>query len=320
MPGCVRRTVDVGDRADACREAAVLSSLWQRVGVHPRCHAGWRAAEHAATGMSMRHGCAVGSRVACRHWRRPARARRFRGVGRRWAPSGRAVWSTSPSTTSTTCPRRCRRCVVLGARPGGRRARPSEAGDPALEKEAWVSAALLEWGSCGRIVYVDGVPAGFVLYAPPAYVPALRSPSRPRPVSADAVLLMTPASCPEFAGGGPRPDAGPGRGQGPAHARRVRAIEAFGDAQPATGARLRAAGRLPARGRLQDGPSAPALSPAAAGAATTLTWREDVEVALERLLGAVQRPVRPAAVLTAGALRPRPPTRGRPGRRAVAGR
>ena len=40
-----------------------------------------------------------------------------------------------------------------------------EAGDPELEKEAWISGTLLEWGSCGKIVYVDGVPAGFVLYA-----------------------------------------------------------------------------------------------------------------------------------------------------------
>ena len=30
---------------------------------------------------------------------------------------------------------------------------------------------LLEWGSCGKIIYVDGVPAAYVLFAPPQYVP-----------------------------------------------------------------------------------------------------------------------------------------------------
>ena len=31
-------------------------------------------------------------------------------------------------------------------------------GSPELEKEAWVSEVLLEWGSCGRVVYMRGVP------------------------------------------------------------------------------------------------------------------------------------------------------------------
>ena len=41
-------------------------------------------------------------------------------------------------------------------------ARAIEVGDPALEKEAWMSSVLLEWGSCGKIIYVDGVPAGYL--------------------------------------------------------------------------------------------------------------------------------------------------------------
>ena len=51
------------------------------------------------------------------------------------------------------------------------RGRTLGVGDPALEKEAWVSGMLLEWGSCGKLVQVDGATAGYVLYAPPAYVP-----------------------------------------------------------------------------------------------------------------------------------------------------
>ena len=60
---------------------------------------------------------------------------------------------------------------------------------------------LLEWGSCGKLMEVDGVTAGYILYAPPAYVP--RSVAFPTsPVSPDAVLLMTAHVLPEFTGGG----------------------------------------------------------------------------------------------------------------------
>jgi GNAT superfamily N-acetyltransferase len=79
--------------------------------------------------------------------------------------------------------------------------RAVEAGDTEFEKESWVSATLLEWGSCGKIAYVDSVPAGYVMYSPPMYVP--RSIAFPTsPVSADAVLLMTGMIMPEFQGGG----------------------------------------------------------------------------------------------------------------------
>jgi hypothetical protein len=97
-------------------------------------------------------------------------------------------------------PSRCRRCVFWELDPVGY-ARANEEGDPALEKEAWISSVLLEWGSCGKIAYVDGAPAGHMLYAPPHLVP--RSVAFPTsPVSADAVLLMTANVLGEFAGGG----------------------------------------------------------------------------------------------------------------------
>ncbi|MDQ1643641.1 MAG: hypothetical protein QOJ90_2992, partial [Actinomycetota bacterium] len=50
-------------------------------------------------------------------------------------------------------PRPCRRCVFWELDPIGRQV-ADEAGDPGLEKEAWLSATLLDWGSCGKIVYV----------------------------------------------------------------------------------------------------------------------------------------------------------------------
>src|SRR6202050_5323468 len=97
-------------------------------------------------------------------------------------------------------PPKCRKCVFWEVGPASR-ARAEESGDSALEKESWVSSVLLEWGSCGKIIYVDGVPAGYMLYAPPQFVP--RSvPFPPSPVSADAVLLMTAHVLGDFAGGG----------------------------------------------------------------------------------------------------------------------
>ena len=79
---------------------------------------------------------------------------------------------------------------------------PATAATAALEKEAWVSDTLLEWGSCGQLVYVDGVPAGLrALRARRPTCPA-RSRSRPRRSPPDAVLLMTARLVPEFRGGG----------------------------------------------------------------------------------------------------------------------
>jgi len=125
-------------------------------------------------------------------------------------------------------PKRCRSCVFWELDPVSGEA-AAQAGKPELEKEAWISAVLLEWGSCGRVVYVDDVPAGFVLYAPPAYVP--RSIAFPTsPVSPDAVQLMTARIMPGYQG------QGIGRVLVQTVAkdlvrRGVRAIEAFGDAK-----------------------------------------------------------------------------------------
>lgn len=180
-------------------------------------------------------------------------------------------------------PGRCRRCVFWELDPVSRE-RAEGAGDPALEKEAWVSAILLEWGSCGKLVYVDGVPAGYALFAPPAYVP--RSVAFPSsPVSADAVLLMTAHVLPEFTGGG----LGRMLVQGVAKdltRRGVRAIEAFGDLQWSGPACVIPAQHLLAVGfkTVRPHPRFPRLR---LELKTALSWREDVEVALERLLGSI---------------------------------
>ena len=142
--------------------------------------------------------------------------------GRPYVPPARQLHPGQPRRPAAPLPP----VRLLGAR-SGRAGAGREAGDTALEKEAWVSTVLLEWGICGKLAYVDGVPAGYVMFAPPAYVP--RSVAFPTsPVSPDAVLLMTAPSSPEFAGRRARPDAGAGRRQGPAAAR-GQAVEAFGD-------------------------------------------------------------------------------------------
>ena len=180
-------------------------------------------------------------------------------------------------------PVRCRSCVFWELDPvGGDRA--FEAGDTAFEKESWVSATLLEWGSCGKVVYVDGAPAGYVLYAPPAYVP--RSVAFPTsPISPDAVLLMTGHVVPDFAGGG----LGRVLLQGVAKdltRRGVRAIEAFGDEQWESPACVLPADHLRSVGFKTVRPHHrfPRLR---LELKTAVSWREDVEVALERLLGSM---------------------------------
>ncbi|HEX6755930.1 MAG TPA: GNAT family N-acetyltransferase [Mycobacteriales bacterium] len=180
-------------------------------------------------------------------------------------------------------PRSCRRCVSWELGPV-QRERAEEGGDTALEKEAWISSVLLEWGSCGQIAYVDGVPAGYILFAPPAYVP--RSVAFPSsPVSPDAVLLMTSYVRPEFAG------AGLGRMlvQGvakEARLRGIRAIEAFGDLAWTVPSCVLPAEHLLAVGfkTVRAHPRFPRLR---LELKTTLSWREDVEYALERLLAGV---------------------------------
>ena len=180
-------------------------------------------------------------------------------------------------------PKRCRGCVFWELDPVSGEAATS-AGRSEVEKEAWISAVLLEWGSCGRVVYVDEAAAGFVLYAPPAYVP--RSFAFPTsPVSPDAVQLMTAFLLPEFRG------QGLGRVMVQAVAkdllqRGFKAMEAFGDARWREPACLLPAEHLLAVGfkTVRPHPRHPRLR---LELRSTVSWREDMERALDQLLGAV---------------------------------
>jgi hypothetical protein len=206
-------------------------------------------------------------------------------------------------------PRRCRQCVFWELDPVSAE-RACANGDPGLEKEAWVSQTLLEWGSCGKLVYVDGTPAGFALFSPPAYVP--RSMAFPTsPVSPDAVLLMSAHVLPMFAGGG----LGRMLIQGVARdvsKRGVRAIEAFGDAKYGDEVDEISGCLAPVDFFLAVGFKTvrphPRFPRVRLELRTALSWKSDVEYALEKLLGSMspETILRPAhrSLVTRDGLRP----------------
>jgi GNAT superfamily N-acetyltransferase len=182
-------------------------------------------------------------------------------------------------------PPRCRSCVFWELDPVARR-RAEDSGDPALEKEAWLSAVLLDWGPCGKICYVDGVPAGFAICAPPALVP--RSMAFPTsPVSPDAVLLMTAYLLPHYAGGGLGKLLVQGVAKQMLGRPGVKAIEAFGDARWERPSCLLPVGYLEAVGfgTVRPHPRYPRMR---LDLRTAISWRAEVEFALDRLLGAVR--------------------------------
>ena len=203
-------------------------------------------------------------------------------------------------------PTACRSCVFWEL-DAVRRERAFSAGDGCGEKEAWVSAVLLEWGSCGRMAYVDGEPAGYVLYAPPTFLPGAEA-FPTSPVSEDAVLLATAMVLPEHAG------SGLGRVLMQAVVKDlvkrggIRALEAFGDTRTST-SRADHADRLDPTSTYGDC-VLPADYLLSVGFKThrphrryprmrlelksAVSWRDEVEAALEKLLGAV-RPTRQPA-------------------------
>ena len=186
---------------------------------------------------------------------------------------------------------RCRSCTFweLDAVRRGRLA----PGEGAAEKEAWVSTVLRDWGSCGRVAIVDDEPVGYLVFAPPAYVPgADRFPTAP--VSPDAVLMTTAYVDQAWRGAGIGRLLIQGMARDLITRGGIRAVECFADARGRSGHCVvpqafcervgfktqRAHGTSP-RMRME--------------LRSALTWRDEVEQALERLLGAVRPVVQPKA-------------------------
>ena len=181
----------------------------------------------------------------------------------------------------------CRSCVFWELDPV-RRQRVEE---PAEEKEAWVSAVLRDWGSCGRVVLVDDQPVGYALYGPPAYF-AGSGAFPTSPVSNDAVLLSALYVDPAARGGGFGRMLVQGMARDLIERGGIRAVEAFGDTRSSTdglpsgrcmvpveflggvGFKTQRAHSTTPRMRME--------------LRSALTWKDEVEAALERLLGAVR--------------------------------
>jgi GNAT superfamily N-acetyltransferase len=187
----------------------------------------------------------------------------------------------------------CRACVFWEMDPVSR----ARVDDPADEKETWVSTVLREWGSCGRVALSDGRPVGYVLYAPPAFFPGAGAFST-APVSVDAVLLSTVYVDPAARGGGFGRMLVQGMARDLIERGSIHAVEAFGD--------TRGPGPAGARSCLTpvDFLSSVGFKTQRAHATTprmrmdlrsALSWRDEVEAALERLLGAVRPSPKPRA-------------------------
>ncbi len=173
----------------------------------------------------------------------------------------------------------------------------------ALEKQTWVSKVLREWGSCGRVLQLDGTTVGYAIYAPAGWLPgAATLPTAP--TSPDAVVLATIWIDPHLRRGGL------GRVLVQAVAadlveRGQTAVEAYGDT----------------RGR-PEGCVLPAEFLGSVGFKTqrahattprmrmelhsAITWKDEVELALERIWGVVRptqkatRPIGSVRVASSG--------------------
>lgn len=176
----------------------------------------------------------------------------------------------------------CRSCLFWEQDPV-RRGRTT---DPAAAKVAWVEEVLREWGPCGQVALVDGIPVGYVAYAPEAFLPgAAGFPTAP--VSPDAVLLTAIHVAPPHTGGG----IGRMLVQRMARdlvRRDIRAVEAFGD----TRGKARCLTPVDFLGSVgfttqRAHSTTPRMRMDLRAA---VTWKSPVEAALERLVGAV-RPV-----------------------------
>ncbi len=194
-------------------------------------------------------------------------------------------------------PDTCRACVSWELDPVTACLTESES-ERRREKETWIARSLLQWGSCGLLAYVDDDLAGYLTYAPAGFVP--RSLSFPTsPVSPDAVLLMTGGVVAAHRGAGIARMLAQGVAKDLTR-RGIRAIECFATTHaPARGEPSPDLGCVP--GCLLPAPFLLAigfktirphrLTPRLRlDLRSAVSWREDVEHALERILGTVRVP------------------------------
>ena len=163
--------------------------------------------------------------------------------------------------------------------------------DAVTEKEAWVSQVLREWGSCGRVAVVDERPVGYVIYAPEVFVPgAAAFPTAP--VSPDAVLMTNVYVDPAHAGGGLGRMLVQGMARDLIKRGGIHAVEAFGDAPTRPGPGRQCVVPADFLGSVgfktqRPHPTTPRMRMELKSA---VTWKDEVEAALDRLAGVVLPP------------------------------
>jgi GNAT superfamily N-acetyltransferase len=199
---------------------------------------------------------------------------------------------TAPLTVDRLAdlPSRCRDCLFWELDPVRRHRVPRE--DAAEEKEGWVSEVLRDWGSCGRVALVDDQVVGYVIYAPAAYVPGIDS-FPTAPVSADAVVMTTVYVDPAHARGGIGRLLIQGMARDLIKRGDIRAVEAFADTRGIRG-RCVVSAEFCLRVGFKTQRAHSTTPRLRMDLRTALTWRDEVEQALERLMGAVRPIVHPA--------------------------
>ncbi|MGD9959876.1 N-acetyltransferase family protein [Nocardioides sp.] len=199
---------------------------------------------------------------------------------------------TAPLTVDRLAdlPTACRACLFWELDPVRRQRVPSQ--DAAEEKQGWVSEVLREWGSCGRVALVDDMVVGYVIYAPAPYVPGADS-FPTAPVSADAVVMTTLYVDPAHRHGGIGRLLVQGMARDLIQRGGIRAVEAFTDTRGRSGHCMvptefcRRVGFKTQRAHTTRPRMRMDLR-------SVLTWRDEVEQALEKLLGVVRPIVHPA--------------------------
>lgn len=158
-------------------------------------------------------------------------------------------------------------------------------GHEAEEKAAWVSNVLREWGSCGRVVCVDDKPVGHAIFAPEIFLPGTAR-FATAPVSPDAVVLATAYVAPEHREGGLGRMLVQGMAKDLIRHGDVGAVEAFGAHAPEPGECILPVDFLLAVGFKTHRPH-PRYPRMRMDLRTAVTWKEEFEAALNKLLGVV---------------------------------
>lgn len=180
----------------------------------------------------------------------------------------------------------CRSCLFWELDPVRRARLADQPDERAAEKDAWVSEVLRDWGSCGRVALVDDRPVGYLVYAPEAFVPG--SAGFPTaPASPDAVLLTVAYVEPAHRGGGLGRMLVQGMARDLIRRGGVSAVEAYGDTRGRPGRCVVPVDFLGSVGFKTHRPhlTSPRLR---MDLRTALTWRDPVDAALDRLMGALR--------------------------------